>query len=998
MENLQFQATKLSNSVNRMINVNKTTSSNDDGNKVKNDGNVHLLDTSHKSQYSRNLDVLRPFLKQYSLALSTTILATVAFAFSLASSLSCSFLQVPADAYDDITQTDHYLDYNRSREKDEVLALGLFCEEDLKFTVDPTSKEHSLRKLSKAFFIMALIVGAANMCVTWSIATCLGVSNRIWNGITILSIANFVLQLSVFVVFKSPPCDSYKCVLATGGFALICSAFINCLLVLVTYFFDVPEWKEEWELWRLVKSNRDRGLERGDTDLEVGVGGLDSSVGNGSMKRGDGESNNDRIKHHDIEKFMEKEISKKVEKIEAWNDLHSELMRDFSEDSSANKEISHLCKIRPSRRMKHNNLESMIPIVAIPNISTARKDKYINMDDNGGSPITPSRYRSFKETPLSPITTDGLDDNSVVHRPRVSPISACTGLKIVPLADVDGGVWDGTVEDGAEVDALLPVCGAGDVTENETSIAAIVSPEPSGLEPTLMKSLAKKLSHKEIFKRRSSKSFNDEKSIHVIDDGSAGNINGTGADFSEKYQIDHAENAAWGKSICNNVEKLSGDAMFSPPPIIVRELNSAVISPIDDESDGNQLMPPITNLKGSNRRYAVVSPDKDSTQNDPDVEYYPSESSMSEISLPTGSEHNSGTDTDDDRAHAPQALSVASDDSNDSSGSSDINAIIAGVQFRNRRTSGKITPMNKRRHRRRKSKRRGSSDMSSGNSYSSCGSLLDEVIPEEADADISNETSPQKVYTGPTSLPIDVPKHVPPTVTTDFTKGDRKTRKATMIHYHISDDDQSGYESGYLSRVSNDSHLSYDMSSRSSRSSFISRKSSRYCQLLDHGEVASFAGHVSFSSPGSSSKFSSSRSFVSIADESMSSRAARARRSRILSNKKVLSVPIEVPSRGISLLHDGFEFQPQPKFSIENFYRSEAEGILLMNSNFVSSDDEGVGNLSVRSNVSWQARKRRMNRLRMQRGQSTNTVERKHNNTMRGGDDNIACNSDEGSI
>lgn len=961
-----FQATKFSNSIGRKMSGNKTSSSDNNGNKIKNDDNANLLDTSHMSQYSHNFNVIQPFLKQYSLALSTTILATGAFALSLASSLSCAFLKVPADAYDDITQTDHYLDYNRSREKDEVLTLGLFCEEDLKFTVDPTAKEHSLRKLSKSFLIMALILGAVNMSVTWSIATFLSSSSRTWNGITVLSIGTLVLQLPAFAIFESPPCDSYKCVLATGGFALICSAFMNFVLALVTYFLDVPEWKEEWELWRLVKSNQDKGLERGDTDLEIGVVGSASYDKNGNFERGVHESKNDSINNNILVKFEDKEISKKVEKIDAWDNLHNDLESDSSDNPSANKEMLHLCNKLPSRRMKNKNLT-----ISIPNILTTKEEKYIIMDEHEVSPETPSRHGSFAQTPVSPMTTDGLDGDSVVHQ-HCSPIMACTGLRSVPSADVNKRVWDGIIEDGAELDAFLAVGGAGDFKSNHASSAVIVSPEKSDLEALSTTSLdkMKKLSPKEESRRKQSTSYNN--------DGSSGEIPCKEFHVSEKYQYENAENvgnaeiASSGDLICSNVERLKNDVMFSPP-IIVPELISAVISPIGDESEGNSMKPSPPKLKEKITRCTVASP-----ENDPDVEYYPSESSMSEISLPTGSELDSGTDTNNDKAQAALALSVASDDSNDSSESSDMNAIIAGVQARNRRTSGKITPMNKRRRRRRKSKRRCSSEISSGNSYSSCGSLLDEIIPEEADADLSNEKSPQKVCTGPTILPGDFPKHVPPTITTDFTKASRKTQNsAARIQVHFSDDDQSGYESGYLSRASNGGHVS-SVSSRSSRSSFISPKSSRYCQLLDHGEVVSFAGYVSVSSPGSSSKFSS--------DESMSLRAARARRSRILSNKKIHILPNEMPPHRVSLLHNGIEFQSQ---------QPEAERILFGNS---GSDGEGVGNLSVRSNVSWQARKYRMNRLRMQRCQSMKTVEVKHYNNVRVSDDNIACDSDEGSI
>ncbi len=76
---------------------------------------------------------------------------------------------------------------------------------------------------------------------------------------------------------------------------------------------------------------------------------------------------------------------------------------------------------------------------------------------------------------------------------------------------------------------------------------------------------------------------------------------------------------------------------------------------------------------------------------------------------------------------------VSSDDSD-----TELYAVIAGVRKLNRRTSGKNAPHNKRCRRRRRRANRGSG--SSASSFSSHGSsLLDEVIPEEGELNLSNE-------------------------------------------------------------------------------------------------------------------------------------------------------------------------------------------------------------------------------------------------------------------
>ena len=184
----------------------------------------------------------------------------------------------------------------------------------------------------------------------------------------------------------------------------------------------------------------------------------------------------------------------------------------------------------------------------------------------------------------------------------------------------------------------------------------------------------------------------------------------------------------------------------------------------------------------------IVTPDK--RDHDPEIDIYPSDGSLSTLSL--GTEDCRSTDDEDadnreryctatkqnqqpqqeqqhqqqqdyqqqdhvrqeqqQQQEQPQHKQLDAIPSNQnynflsdgySSEDSELSAVIAGVQKLNRKTSGKITPLNKRRRRKRRSTGSGNGQSSSGSmsasSFSSRGSLLDEVIVEEGELNSSNE-------------------------------------------------------------------------------------------------------------------------------------------------------------------------------------------------------------------------------------------------------------------
>ena len=216
----------------------------------------------------------------------------------------------------------------------------------------------------------------------------------------------------------------------------------------------------------------------------------------------------------------------------------------------------------------------------------------------------------------------------------------------------------------------------------------------------------------------------------------------------------------------------------------------------------------------------IVSPEKEDERiKDPDLDVYPSESSLSELSLDCfnstdddiddgeryhhnvkNKKHNKkerrqrqahskppfhpGQDGDNNRTKSAGPYysndasegCVSSDDSD-----TELYAVIAGVRKLNRRTSGKNAPQNKRCRRRRRRSNRGSG--SSASSFSSHGSsLLDEVIPEEGELNLSNEAPTgddgrkelpsQEDATKPTFVPGVIASSSPPPPTKKKTKKD----------------------------------------------------------------------------------------------------------------------------------------------------------------------------------------------------------------------------------
>jgi hypothetical protein len=377
----------------------------------------------------------------------------------------------------------------------------------------------------------------------------------------------------------------------------------------------------------------------------------------------------------------------------------------------------------------------------------------------------------------------------------------------------------------------------------------------------------------------------------------------------------------------------------------------------------------------------IVSPEKEDERiKDPDLDVYPSESSLSELSLDC---FNSTDDDIDDgeryqhnvkikkhnkkerrqrQAHSKPPLHPGQDGDNNrtksagpfysndasegcvSSDDSDteLYAVIAGVRKLNRRTSGKNAPQNKRCRRRRRRSNRGSG--SSASSFSSHGSsLLDEVIPEEGELNLSNEAPTggdgrkelpsQEDATKPIFVPGVIASSSPPPPTKKKTKNDH---------------------------------------SASSRGDQEEECRPSLNESGDHCTIRT----------------------VSDSEESLSARAARVRRQRILSEQRRFvegGVDVGGPS-----LPDKFMDDDDNDDVPDRHYKINKNGRDCVSDRGINNrpppsaivmtygHDKNISNRSVdnnsdhnaeQNNFAWQARQVRMARLRLVRGSETLSAE-----------------------
>jgi hypothetical protein len=850
------------------------------------------------------------------------------------------------------------------RTADHTLSMGIFC--------SPISQEGDNRiTLSRAFMTASLIIGGILVLLSCAISTVVSNTERIWNVLSLLSALGFICQLPVFFILDSSKCTAdFTCSLSSGSYGLFVSMTCYLILVLITQWFGMPDWREEYEIWKLRSGNCKGGeirdvemglvkemdhVQRGkatDRDVQRDVAQINAVEDipppppSPQVKVTPPSDKNKRLHKTDVSNFVGIYINTTPEKgpTEVRN-ISPITMFTLSKDHSIeqvqhNTTVSHEAlnnsmelinrQLQKTMERKRNLKERQQQQQVIDDISQLSFLDYKTVDVDNGT------------FPQAPFGKDSFDPVFYADMPDLSSIILSQDEEDERLNSVD------RVDTMNEAPVKAKVMDDGSVARSARSASTRSTLGLSAKQS--MKSIFRMTGKENVPKNRGRK---DNKEMiqeqWMLEETSLGRSNSDDLLFLVER---NREDGASMTSRRSKVTVLSwASRCKSPEKRRNRPEAVAVISPTPPQihrvvGPGNYQMPSeMTAESKALHGSAVVSPEKD----DPGVEMYPSDASMSTLSLPTASDYY--TSEDDRRSKRDGNSYTRGFSSGTDSETEEMSIIIAGVQRMNRKTCGKPSHLSKRRRRRKKSSRSGGS-ISEYSSHS--GSLLDEVIDEEGELNESGEPIPAVIDASP--APLKKKSKSP----RKHSKSPKKKTKRSSDGLCLSDAEHSGYESGYAYR-----------SDFSENESIVSE----YRMLSEN-------------------------------EESTSSRAARARRNRLLSKRQIHIDPDSIPAYSEPVREavdasgyksptnsyysgkssrDGSKKSEQSKQSRRQPYN---DTIPLMSKN---ANMEGCfGSTSQRGNISWQARSSRMSRLRMQR-QGSDTIVREPNAVA-------SCASDEGSI
>ncbi|KAL7483792.1 hypothetical protein ACHAW6_009434 [Cyclotella cf. meneghiniana] len=993
------------------------------------------------------------------LTLTTAVLATVGFVLALFAALSCDFIRVKLsdDGASSLAAAENQFDgptekmtidtsgwyYKELSEKqaDHALSVGIFCPTSL---VTQDGQNNNRVVLSKAFLATSLILGAFLLSLTCAISTILPNNKRLWNIISFTSGFSFLCQLPVFFILDSSPCNlvDFKCSLAGGSFGLFCSMICYLVLALITQGNEAPDWKEEYELWRLIHTTHvDRAVGCEENDEELGIpsnrvntiGIEHDTTENGFLTPVNTQEQRNVVPQppQDVSPGVAKQREKKL----------ARQARMYETSNFVGKYISVEPDPRtPNRGTSEPNAISPITHVSMDDSSAVETEEYEFIKSSETSQQAQNNYidlinrelqqsvelqKSVKERHLVQKQREHkqqeLKQENQWHQQKLNASEEVSHLSFPALLDfndTDVNVkafrqtnfetidsFDRVFHEDAQDlssdvrndgnDQPRPPNAASQEHARAVDDISICKSERSNSNRSTRVLSAKQVnqSMKSIFRKNPGKEqHNKNRNTHdgkvkieekwMLEETCLGESNSDDLLFLvERHQAEsdsslHSKRSkvtvlSW-SSRCKspaqrksmkpgNTRAITHDvAPVSPtPPQIHRATNSFVVSPCNEagEQFHDTMIPTPSPMiaveqfdsKGRINGSAIISPEK----GDPGVEMYPSDASLSTLSLPTGSDHYYTSESEDDRRLRStketegQVMNGASHGT-DSESESEISLIIAGVQRINRKTCGKPTPLNKRKRRRKRSSKSGS--MSIGSGYSShSGSLLDEVIDEEEELNESGEPAvPAVIEASP--MKSAKKKSKSPGVKSKSPKKKSKRNQDAVL----SDAEHSGYESGYADHS--------DFSDNDS-------KKVGYRQLSE-------------------------------TEESTSSRAARARRNRLLSKRQIHMDPDSMPDYSDpSSDASGYKSPPNSHCSEKSprggsvlrsprkksFY---SDSVPLISKNKATED--GFVSSSQKGNISWQARNSRMSRLRLQR-QSSDPIVRGHTAI-------VACASEEASI
>lgn len=186
-------------------------------------------------------------------ALSTAVLASIAYSFVLVAGTTCDFINVqanPGSFLEYVTDEGITVDIPETK-------LGLLCETP-PFFVRGTDQ---LWSMSLYFWIASSVVGALGVSLSWALTIFLGPTDLNWKVLSFLAGVSAILQSPMYVIFASEPCKENVCTMSTGCIMLSISTIFWVTLTILTQCQDPPMWASELNAWR-VQKERQEGMAR----------------------------------------------------------------------------------------------------------------------------------------------------------------------------------------------------------------------------------------------------------------------------------------------------------------------------------------------------------------------------------------------------------------------------------------------------------------------------------------------------------------------------------------------------------------------------------------------------------------------------------------------------------------------------------------------------------------------------------------------------------------
>ncbi|KAI2511873.1 hypothetical protein MHU86_2605 [Fragilaria crotonensis] len=185
-------------------------------------------------------------------ALSTAVLASIAYSFVLVAGTTCDFINVqanPGSFLEYVTDEGITVDITETK-------LGLLCE-----TPRFRAGTDQLWSMSLYFWIASSVVGALGVSLSWALTIFLGPTDLNWKVLSFLAGVSAILQSPMYVIFASEPCKENVCTMSTGCIMLSISTIFWVTLTILTQCQDPPMWANELNAWR-VQKERQEGMAR----------------------------------------------------------------------------------------------------------------------------------------------------------------------------------------------------------------------------------------------------------------------------------------------------------------------------------------------------------------------------------------------------------------------------------------------------------------------------------------------------------------------------------------------------------------------------------------------------------------------------------------------------------------------------------------------------------------------------------------------------------------